>query len=114
MGQALFEVAPLDSLRLEIAVPESDIAYVKVGQEISARIDGAPDGKITGTVERIQPRSEIRDDDNVFVAEVSIDNTDHKLLPGMRGRAKVITPRKAIGWIVFHKAWHRLRNLMGA
>lgn len=113
IGQSLFEVAPLKTLRLEVAIPESDIAYVEAGQKVTARIDGAPSAQICGLIDRIRPRAEVRDGQNVFVAQIEVDNSQRRLLPGMSGRAKVVGQRKIIGWIVFHKAWHRLRNLVG-
>ena len=31
--------------------------------------------------------------------------------PGMKGRAKVVTGHRALGWILFHKPWEYLTKL---
>lgn len=114
IGQSLFEIAPLSPLKLEVAVPEEDVAYVQPGMQVTARLIGYPKNKIYGHVDKLHPRAEIRDNQNVFVAEVELDNDERQLRPGMSGRARVIGKRKLLGWIWLHKAWHRVRNALGA
>ena len=114
IGQSLFEIAPLSPLKLEVAVPEEDVAYVQPGMPVTARLIGYPQNKIYGHVDTLHPRAEIRDNQNVFVAEVTLDNDERQLRPGMSGRARIIGKRKLLGWIWLHKAWHRVRNAMGA
>jgi hypothetical protein len=63
----------------------------------------------TGTIAKIHARSEIRDQDSVFVAEVELNNEDLKLKPGMQGRAKVIGKAYPLGWNLFHRPLEQLR-----
>ena len=69
--------------------------------------DAIPERSLTATIRRIHPRAELRDGDNVFVAEADILNEDGILRPGMRGQARVSTERHPLGWNLFHKpvAW---------
>lgn len=113
IGESLFEIAPLAPLKLEVAVPEDEIAYVNADMEVTARLDGYPEGTITGTIEALHPRSEIRDNRNVFIGEVILENQDHELKPGMSGRARVIGKRKMLGWVWLHKAVYRVRSVFG-
>ena len=109
-GQALFEIAPLDRVKLELSISEENLPSVDAGMPVTARLDGLQAQTVKGTIEKIYPRSEIRDGKNVFVAEVTLENPDNLLRPGMSGRAKVASHIRPLGWIWFHKAWHRVRN----
>ena len=102
-GQSLFEVAPLDQLVMEVAIPEEDIRHVQVGMSISLQLDSMPAETITATVLRIHPKAELREHENVFIAEAEISNDELLLRPGMKGSSLVSTGRRAIGWNLFHK-----------
>ena len=108
IGQTLFEIAPLEKMIVEVAVPDDEVSQVDEGQAIVVRLDAYPGDRWQAVVTKVQPRSEIREQDNVFVAEAALDNTDGRLRPGMRGRAKIVTPRRPLGWILFHKSWEFL------
>lgn len=112
-GQTLFEIAPLEEMVLEIGIPEEDISHVQVGQTVQATLNALADRTWTGTIERIHPRSELVDQDYVFVAEVKFSNEHGLLRPGMKGRAKVITAPQMLGWNLFHKAWDQGRLWLG-
>lgn len=113
LGDPLYEIAPLDEMIVEIAVAESDLRFVTEQSEVEVRIDAFPDQKWNGTVERIHPRSEIRDGENVFVAEVRFANPDGLLRPGMQGRAVVEGPTRSLGWKLFHRPVEEVRLRMG-
>ena len=109
IGQALYEVAPIAPVTVEVAISHDEFANVRESDEVVIRFDGIDDD-FTGTIERIHPRSEVRDGDNVFVAEVAIANTDAKLRPGMSGYARIKGQTHALGWNLFHKPWEHLRK----
>lgn len=104
-GQSLFEIVLLDRMIVEIAVPDGEIAHIRASQTVDVRLDAYPGRGWSASLERVQPRAEIRDEQNVFIAEIELDNTDERLRPGMKGRAKVATDRRPLGWILFHKPW---------
>ena len=112
IGQSLFEIAPLEEMTVEMAVPDNEVSYVEVGQSVRVRLESLPSSDQSLHLQRIQPRSEIRDKANVFIAEAPLDNADGLLRPGMKGRAKITTPRQPIYWIVFHKPWQLLRKYL--
>ena len=102
-GDRLFEIAPLDQMLVEVAIPEPDIRHIVVGQEVSVVLDAFPGETLTGTLRRIHPRSEVRDESNVFIAEVELSNLQGRLRPGMKGSADITAGRRMLGWILFHR-----------
>jgi multidrug efflux pump subunit AcrA (membrane-fusion protein) len=112
-GETLFEIAPLGRMLVEIAVQEDDIRHVREGMPVEFYVHAMPHRTMSGTLSRLHPRAELRDHDNVFIAEVQIEDTDNVLRPGMRGRASIRGDRHALGWNLFHKAWFALCQLLG-
>lgn len=102
-GERLFEIAPLNVMLIEVAIPEADIRHVIVGQEVSIVLTAFPGERMTGTVRRIHPRSEIRDESHVFIADVELPNADGRLRPGMKGSAHIATGKRMLGWILLHR-----------
>ena len=105
IGQTLFEIAPLQTMVVEVAIADDEVAHVTAGLPIEIRLDAYPARHWEAVAGKIQPRSEIRDSHNVFIAEVPLDNTDGNLRPGMRGRARIAAGRQPLAWILFHKPW---------
>lgn len=112
MGQTLFEVGPLNRMLAEIAIPEQEIPYVKPGMDINIKLNAYPFETWHGTISKIHPKTEIQNQDSVFIAEVELENDDLNLKPGMKGRAKVISNAYPIGWNLFHQPMERLRYWM--
>ena len=113
IGQALFEVAPLERVKLELAIREDDIAWIQGQLKVQARLDADHQKALRGVLQKVHPRAEIRDNRNVFVAYCEIDNSDDKLRPGMQGKAWVQIGYRPLGWIWLHKGFHRLRMWTG-
>ena len=113
IGQSLFEVAPLDKMVVELAVPEDEITHIQSNFNVMIELDAFPRKKINGTIHKIHPRSETKADRNVFIAEVHIDNLEGTLRPGMNGHAKIRAARHLLAWNLFHKAWHFILSGLG-
>lgn len=112
IGEALFEIAPLDQMVVEVAVPDSEINHVREAQSVHIRLEALPDSDLTLQLERIHPRAELRDDANIFVAEAVVDNNQGLLRPGMKGRASIQTVPQPVYWILFHKPWNLIRKYL--
>ena len=112
-GDVLFEIGPLAPLQLELAIPECNIAYVEPGMRVTAHLEGYQRAATCGTVDQIPPRAEIRDGQNVFIAEVVLANEDGNLRPGMSGTARVRSRYRPLAWICFHRAVYRVRVFLG-
>ena len=105
-GQALYEIAPLDRMIVEIEVRDEDVANVETGQKVAVKLDAYPGKVWKGTIAKIHPRSEIRNSNNVFIAEVDLAQSGEVLRPGMKGSATITTSSHTLLWIMLHKAWY--------
>ena len=106
-GQVLFEVASLESLRAELAVPEDQILDVREGFEGELAVAGEPSQKVSFVVERINPVAEVVKQRNVVKVRVRLGERHGWMKPGMEGVAKITINREhSYGWL-----WtRRLRN----
>lgn len=107
-GDLLFEVAPLHPLKIEVSIPAEDVSHVEAGMEMQIRIDGFENQPVQGTVDRIYPRSEIRDANNVFIAEFVVKNEHGNYRPGMKGVARIDSRSYPLAWNLFHKPFDRI------
>ncbi len=113
VGENLFEIAPLDRMVAEIAIPEGDISFIEASQEVCIRVDARSSNQLKTRLARIHPRSEILDNASVFVGEAELENNDHSLRPGMHGTAWIRAGTRPIGWQLFHKPFDALRAVIG-
>jgi hypothetical protein len=103
-GQVLWEVAPLDSLIVEIEVPDREIGRARHGQDVRVRLEAFGGGRWESQLVRIHPQSEQRDGKNIFIAEAAIaPEQAADLRPGMRGRASIESDRRPLIWILGHR-----------
>jgi multidrug resistance efflux pump len=113
-GQVLFEVSPLNKVIVELGVEEKNIGYVSGGMPVKIRFEAFRNRSWRGEVQRIKPEAEIRNNQNVFLAELEFENSENMLRPGMKGRGNINTGRKALGWILFRKPWYTILRLKDA
>jgi hypothetical protein len=113
VGQTLFEIGPLDEMAVELAVPEDHISFVRPGLRASIRLDAYPRRRWETLVAKVHPRSEERNDRNIFLAEANLDNSDDLFRPGMNGEAKITVGYRPLVWNLFHKPWSVLVNALG-
>ncbi|QDV68267.1 HlyD family secretion protein [Rosistilla carotiformis] len=113
VGENLYEIAPLNRLVAEIAIPESDVSNVQIGMPTTIRLDAVAGTSHQTSLTQIHPRAEIRDNESVFVAEAAIDNHDLALRPGMHGTASIAAGQRSIAWLLFHRPYDALRGWIG-
>ncbi|SEH08423.1 efflux RND transporter periplasmic adaptor subunit [Candidatus Venteria ishoeyi] len=107
-GQTLFEIAPLDEMRVQMSLNAEDIAWAQVNMPLEVRLDAYPDQMWDTQVKKIRPRAEIRDAQAVFIIETDLLNSAGRLRPGMQGLGQIDAGQKALGWVLFHKAWEQV------
>lgn len=105
IGQTMFEIAPLQQMIIEIAIPEREIAHVHPGMSTTVRLDAFPSRRAAASILAIHPRTETRDGKTVFIAEALLENTSELLRPGMKGCAVIRGNMHLLGWNLFHRAW---------
>lgn len=98
-GDVLFEVAPIESLRAELYMPDDLIADVKVGQEGELATASYPELRVRFVVERINPVAEVVKQRNVFKVRVRLLDTYPWMRPGMEGVSKTSIGRAHYAWI---------------
>ena len=97
-GKTLMEVAPMDKMIIEVEIPEYEIGYVEKGAKTRVKIDAIGGSSIRLPLEEIYPAAEVRDDRNVFIGRISLDNPQLNLRPGMLGKATTYGPRRPWIW----------------
>lgn len=102
-GDMLFEIAPMDAMRIEIHLSTDDLARIQVGDQATIRVDAAPGEKWTAALNRIDPRGKVIDTEVVFGANVDVENPTNKLRPGMKGTARLSAGTQTIGWLLFNR-----------
>ena len=110
-GQMLFEIAPLKTVLIELAVLDEDVSYVKKDMEVDVRFDAFPGRTWKSAIDRIAPKSNLVQGANVFLTTFELENEDRMLQPGMQGHAKIACGRRTLAWIYFHKPWYALCRL---
>jgi len=110
-GEVLFEIAPLDSYRIILAVDEKHIAGVKTGQTGQMILSSVPDERFQFRVERITPISTAKSGMNYFRVEAGSKDISERIRPGMTGVGKINAGRlKLIDiWTKDLRDWIRLK-----
>lgn len=98
VGQSIAEVAPLDRMMVEIEIPEHEIGYVRADSTARIRLTASNSGAIQKQIDQLYPSAEVRDNANVFVATIEVENGDGDLRPGMRGTAITYGPIRPWFW----------------
>jgi multidrug resistance efflux pump len=97
-GAAVMTIGALDTVRLTIYIPETDIGRVRQGQKVDVTVDSFPGKVFEGTVTFIAqeaqftPRNVQTKDERattVFGVRVELANPDHALKPGMPADAVI-------------------------
>lgn len=86
----LFTIAEdLAKMKIELAVDESDIGQVKVGQAVSFSADAFPDRKFNGVVDQVRLSATTTSNVVTYPVIVTVDNSDGTLLPGLTVNAEI-------------------------
>jgi GAF domain-containing protein len=88
LGSELLVLGRLDTLELEFAVAQKDLARVRPGQEVRLRVDALPQRTFRGRVASI---GQVPTGDASFPVRALVPNPDGLLRPGMAAHARVLT-----------------------
>ena len=92
----LFTIAEdLGKMKIELAVDESDIGQVKVGQAVSFTADAFADRQFKGKVEQVRLAATTTNNVVTYPVVVTVDNTDGTLLPGLTVNAEIEVSKRA-------------------
>jgi multidrug efflux pump subunit AcrA (membrane-fusion protein) len=95
VGQRVQPTAPvayvvdMEKVKINIDVPEKTIGEIRFGQDAEVRVDTYPDKVFIGKITRISPVLDPMT--RTSSAEVSVDNKEGLLKPGMFARVSIVT-----------------------
>jgi RND family efflux transporter MFP subunit len=89
----LLEIVDLNPVTAVFYVTERDYALLKQGQEVLLRTDAYPGETFSGSLKRIAPV--FRENTRQARVELTVDNSDLRLKPGMFVRATIVLDRVA-------------------
>lgn len=92
----LFTIAEdLGKMKIELAVDESDIGQVKVGQTVSFTADAFADRQFKGKVEQVRLAATTTNNVVTYPVVVTVDNSDGTLLPGLTVNAEIEVSKRS-------------------
>jgi HlyD family secretion protein len=97
-SKALFEIAPdVTKMEVKFDVDESDIGYVRGGENVELNLNTYPDRTIYTKIECVDfsPKDSKKGSDNAmfYKATTTIDNAEKLFRPGMVANAKIIVAK---------------------
>ncbi|MFH2054724.1 MAG: hypothetical protein ABIJ61_02085, partial [bacterium] len=92
----IFHLARLESLMVEIDFPESDLDIISPNSAVDIRVAAYPGRTYRGEVSRLKIASQPQ-------AVAFVENSDHHLLPGMSGYAKIECGKVSIAELAIRK-----------
>ena len=113
VGQSLFEVAPLDKMRVELRIPVDQIDQIQRDQPVHVSLVSQPGGSLMTQVGRLLPSAETVEGQHVFLALADIPNDSESLRPGENGQARIEIGTRPLWWVLFHRPWQKLRTQWG-
>lgn len=92
MTSGIIKLMQLDRIKVEIDVNEKDLAKITPGQKVEMKFDAYPEKKYQGQVTKIDPV--LSTISRTAKAEISIQNDDYMIKPGMYARVNLILPEQ--------------------
>ena len=86
-GGELFDVVDLRSMEIFVAVPEQDAPFVQTGQPVDLTFSEIPGQTFTGKV--IRSSDSLSQQSRTLLAEVQVNDRQHRLRPGMFASAEM-------------------------
>jgi multidrug efflux pump subunit AcrA (membrane-fusion protein) len=110
-GEALAQVSPLDTMRVEIGVSETDVSRIRPGQTLRLKVLGYPDRQFKGRVTEVgwEGEAPVPGKPSVFKVVGWVANPGPSLRSGMTGRARVDVGRDTLLARGLRGVWRALR-----
>ncbi|MEM9166757.1 MAG: HlyD family efflux transporter periplasmic adaptor subunit [Planctomycetota bacterium] len=117
-GDPLFEIAPLEAMRVVAEVDDRDIGLILDATEANADEGGVigsvatrayPDRRFPLVVERVVPMARAEGGQNAFEVHARLEGSAAWMRPGMEGLAKLDVGDRPVGWIATRRIVDTLR-----
>jgi RND family efflux transporter MFP subunit len=111
LGDALFQIAPLDRYKVRLQVDEEDIGYISEGQKGQLVLAARPQPPMPFVVTLITPVTVPEEGRNAFVVEAELQAPVDELRPGMEGAARIHAGEARLIWTWTRRAqnWMRMQ-----
>jgi membrane fusion protein (multidrug efflux system) len=90
-GALITSIHQVSRLKVEVGIPENDIAYFRTGGEATLEVDAYPGKIFEGKIHFLGPAASGKN--RSFPSEVAIANTGNELRPGMIARVFLVKRR---------------------
>jgi membrane fusion protein (multidrug efflux system) len=87
-GKPITDLVNVDTIEINVNVPELDVRYLKVGQSAGVRIDAFPERQLLGKVDFVAYKADPAT--KTFDVKILTDNSDHAIRPGMIARVALL------------------------
>ena len=107
-GEIFCKMIAVDRVKIEIPVREYYVPDLKKGQTVKLKLEAYPTATFEGKVDEVSPAIRKRVEAlegtyTQFLATAIIQNPEGKLLPGMRGDAKILAERYSVAGRIFRE-----------
>ncbi len=89
-GGPIVSLTDLDTLYVNFTLPEQSRSQLDVGQGVQIKVDAFPGRTFDATLTTVEPQ--ITADTRTIKLQATLNNPDHKLLPGMFANIAVVLP----------------------
>jgi HlyD family secretion protein len=89
-GSAVISLADVSQYHVDVLIDETEIAQLKVGQEVENTFDALPGETVSGVVTRIDPAGTISNGVVNYTIRITLDPTEAALRTNMTSDARVI------------------------
>jgi len=109
-GTEICRIADTRELLVRVQVPEQEVGDVAIGQTVRVKARAFPDRIFQGVVSKIGGESEMDGNgQRSYRVELTIQNDEGQLKPGMTVFARVNFGRRMVAWLIGHKLKQALR-----
>lgn len=83
-GKPLVDLVDVEKIKINVDMPELDVRFIQAGQAAKVTVDALPGSEWAGTVDFVSFKADPAT--KTFQVRVIIQNTDHRVRPGMIAR----------------------------
>ncbi len=109
-GEVLLKLAPEDSLKITLQLPEAYLPYIRPEQSLSLLLQALPEQRFSATITRVTPVSQMEEKQVSFRVHARLNESSPLLRPGMEGVARVDLGERTWLWVLLHRQWQWLRT----
>ena len=116
-GDTFAEIVDTSRATVDVSVDEQDVSFLRPGEEAAVKLEGFPTHTFRGELTVVSPKSQLRGDEHIFFARVSIPNNEGLIRTGMQGRSKIFTAWRPAGEVFFRRPamwlWSKIWSWFG-